>query len=715
MAGIASKLHKYIKQGDGPKVQQLLGGITDAVIIGEIERSFQETDPVNLAINCREEHLAIYLVEKGFSVTKLYQSVTERCDQWCLSHHRNGRCPSQYDSGDNAASKHFHRLKELIEAIRDGRRKPGDGLTSSLVLNGLVPHPSSEKKAKPDRDRLLAPGVNKENPKSAAFEAVGLLETYGATFVDKDGSTLLHRVSNSTPAHIYVLANRGVPVNVQSNDGDTALHLAVRNDNFECAEALIQCSADLTVRNGMGQMPGDEAEGPLKEMLERCRCGVVAAFETGHPKLLSHLLGKTWASLSTIVKDGKNLIQLAMSISSDSPEIMNCCRILQEYRNTSELVHAVLSEDIKKLEQFFVDHRGYSVNIRFRDQYGKTLLSHAIDGNNYEVVQMLVTAGARVNQIRVRDKGRGPETVPLFFKALSKDINPDITQFLHSVQDASEMLEKDTRGNTAILRAIEEGASEQIISWLLATQNGLNVTHRNKDSRNARELADYYGRQEIVNLIDKFVLQQRKKFFLINLPVHFYGLDNLHFVDEHTGKSFEEVILDGRDEDDRKSISHYKDIENRGISLFEAAARGDMEQVQRLSVANFQDKNGYTALIRAIVFNQPEVAKYLCTSRPVLKSIPDNCNRYPLHYACALPDGQDKTFVKILLERNPELIEKKMDKDGKYPVEYRSMRGSPAILQKLLDARTLDAYGDRGPPLGPWPEEAQTTEPTSEE
>ena len=38
------------------------------------------------------------------------------------------------------------------------------------------------------------------------------------------------------------------------------------------------------------------------------------------------------------------------------------------------------------------------------------------------------------------------------------------------------------RGNTAILRAIEEGASEQIISWLLATQNGLNVTHRNKVS-----------------------------------------------------------------------------------------------------------------------------------------------------------------------------------------------------------------------------------------
>ena len=33
--------------------------------------------------------------------------------------------------------------------------------------------------------------------------------------------------------------------------GDTALHLAVRQDNFDCAEALIQCSADLSIRNGV--------------------------------------------------------------------------------------------------------------------------------------------------------------------------------------------------------------------------------------------------------------------------------------------------------------------------------------------------------------------------------------------------------------------------------------------------------------------------------
>ncbi|KAL8623806.1 hypothetical protein ACOMHN_059887 [Nucella lapillus] len=288
MAGIATRLNVLIKRGELPKVQELLGGIADPAIIADIEQA--EMDPVNLAINCRDEQLAIYLVEKGFSTMKLYQSVSERCDQWCLSHHRKGRCPSQYDAADNAASKHFFRLKELVEAIRDGRRKPGDGLISGITNAALVQQSQhlGDKRHNIDRvctDQLQAPGVSKEKPKSAAMEAVSLLDRYGANYADKEGNTLLHRVSNSTPAHVYVLAHRGVPINIQNNVGDTALHLAVRRNNFDCAEALIQCSADLTIRNGLGQMAIDEAEGPLKEMLEKCRpafhqarlpCGAIA-------------------------------------------------------------------------------------------------------------------------------------------------------------------------------------------------------------------------------------------------------------------------------------------------------------------------------------------------------------------------------------------------------------------------------------------------------
>ena len=37
---------------------------------------------------------------------------------------------------------------------------------------------------------------------------------------------------------------------------------------------------------------------------------------------------------------------------------------------------------------------------------------------------------------------------------------------------------------------------------------------------------------------------------------------------QQSGKSFEDVIMDGQDEDDRKSIMHYKDIEVGELVLF---------------------------------------------------------------------------------------------------------------------------------------------------
>ncbi|RUS75610.1 hypothetical protein EGW08_016636, partial [Elysia chlorotica] len=95
----------------------------------------------------------------------------------------------------------------------------------------MMPAPPTQEK--PQYQRLTLPKTMKEHPKSAAFEAIRLLKTYGNKFVTKDGWTLLHRSATSTPAHIYVMANNAVPINVQNNDGDTALHIAVRRGNFE--------------------------------------------------------------------------------------------------------------------------------------------------------------------------------------------------------------------------------------------------------------------------------------------------------------------------------------------------------------------------------------------------------------------------------------------------------------------------------------------------
>lgn len=44
------------------------------------------------------------------------------------------------------------------------------------------------------------------------------------------------------------------------------------------------------------------------------------------------------------------------------------------------------------------------------------------------------------------------------------------------------------------------------------------------------------------------------------------------------------------------SLQYFTFLQNKAVTLFEAAARGDLEQVQQLSVADFQDKVGQMAV-----------------------------------------------------------------------------------------------------------------------
>ena len=134
---IVSKLKTSIHRKEEAKVRNILGPITDIAVIRAIDEKFYHTcyntDPVNFAIECGAEKIAIYLVEKSFPTDRLYQQETIQCDQWCYFDHGNDRCPAMYDAADNANNAYMHRLKNLIEAIRQGKRKPGEGLTTPCI------------------------------------------------------------------------------------------------------------------------------------------------------------------------------------------------------------------------------------------------------------------------------------------------------------------------------------------------------------------------------------------------------------------------------------------------------------------------------------------------------------------------------------------------------------------------------------------------------
>ncbi|KAK3101294.1 hypothetical protein FSP39_002450 [Pinctada imbricata] len=535
--------------------------------------------------------------------------------------------------------------------------------------------------------------------KSLADEAREIVENHGKHHVTKDGNTLMHLYVRKPKVFLYVFASRGVPVNIQNEKRDTALHIAVREGILSSAEALLQCSADLTIRNAMGMTPMDEADPKDKAMK---------------------------AMLDTF-KEGKTLLQLAETRGqTEKGSVQNCVRLLREFRSTSQLIHAVLCEDVEEIKRILMYEKGWSVNYRFRDKMGKTLLSSAVESNNLDIVMLLVEHGARFRAVRVREDervrfilikviddkiGQSDVTVPLFQKAINPDLNPEIAKYLNSkLTDTSEHMEKDVNGNTPVLRAIESGCPAKFIHWLLTVTNGRCLTDRNKDSLTTKELAQARNREDVVKTIDRFILAKMIPTRIPQFSTHFWKEKDLCPInDEVAGKNLEDIINKEDKYDVRKWIN-FHDVHNHAIRLFEAVALGNEDIVEKNYDANYKDRNGYTALIRGIVYQQYQVCKYLCMTRPNLKSDPDNWNRYPLHYAYALPDGISHIFIKLLLEGDPD-IEHKVDKDGRCPAEYGDLKVSTEIQRMLYDARTLDVYGKRGPPLGPWPKGALTRPP----
>ncbi|XP_052268283.1 uncharacterized protein LOC127869655 isoform X2 [Dreissena polymorpha] len=733
----ARELKASIRAGRVSELRGLLEPYRSSKEVKEIDEKFMRMsdppiDPINFAIECGKEKAAIYLVEKAFPLNHVFWEERGLCDEWSSKEHGPDKCPRQYDCGKNAERHGMELLKLKIDAIRQGKARPGEGISEPLIEK-FLPHTPPPKQNKPpyetdDHSRFVP---EKKEP-TLAMEASELVQKFGIKYSTKSGGTLLHQTVDKPRVFTYILANNGVPINVQDKNGDTALHLAVREGKMEIVEALVQCSADLTLRNKLGQTPVDEAEGPIKTFLRTFEPSVIVAVRDNHFNMLYRLYKRSWCNVHTRVKEGKSLLEWtrdkaeSLPLTDVKPSLKNeykkekdtakkAFQLLSDYRPTSELIHAVLCEDAELARTVLWENPGLCVNNRYRDRIGKTILSHAVEVNNYELVKLLVDNGANVAQMRVRENEKTNVTIPLYQKALRRDLDVNIVKLLQTVlHDDREHSEKDQNGNTPLLRAIEEGVDTQTIHWLIKVRGGYSLMDRNKDGFTARELAQKRGRDSTVKMIDRYIAKELPAIVLRLFPVAFYPQELLNIVDE-AGESLDQKLVKIAEKHNVKTWIDCNQTQNHAISLFEASARGDVEKVNKLNDASYQDKNGYTALIRAIAFNQYEVANQLCILRPPLKKIADNCNRYPLHYAYALPEAQGRQFIRLILDSDANEIENRVDKDGRVAAMYKDLRGNVETLQMLYDARTLDAFGKRGAPLGPWPKDAHTLPPTMTE
>ncbi|KAK2153515.1 hypothetical protein LSH36_294g02013 [Paralvinella palmiformis] len=661
--------------------------------VWEIEADFPDRDPVILAVENKHEDMAMYLIEKGFGFNRRYMYPNQRCDQWCYKEHQDGKCPCEYDVLELAEDKRLPRVVGLIQEIQKGLRKPGDGLASDRNDDVKV------KSAKIDSGREQKDVLLSERTPNAKPVKDKIRSALIFTDALKNGNTKLHVMALQSSDGVHACVNEGINVNTQNFDGDTALHLVVKQGNLEAAKALCSNGADLTLRNKLSQTPVDISEGHLKALLQSYKRGLVSAILKGDHSAMQRI-SRLWPNPDAVVKPGKTALQLALEQSEKGQGHQACYNLLNDSRQSMRLVHAVLSQDITKLNRI-LQGSGWNINVRYKDRRGETALSCAIEQRNTELVQLLLETGKCKVDIRVREHSWTDQTVPLKFKSLDKDCPEEIWRLLEQNSDLTQLTDRDGSGQTSLLRAISNGKESSFIQMMIRTASGHNITQRNMEGLHARELAIKLRRTDVVDIIDQYLFEH-PKYFLVNLAVSFYGKRHLDTVDA-AGQSLIAVARTKATDADIRALTHCDVIENNGVKLFQAAAQGDVRRATRYNTANYQDHNGYTALTRAIVFNQVKVAEALVTIRPVLCSMPDNHGRHPLHYAYALPEEQGKAFIGLLLERFGSNTEHIPDKDGYLPADYQILRQNNEVLLMLHNARTLNAYGEQGPPLASLP------------
>ena len=61
------------------------------------------------------------------------------CDEWCLKDHGPDECPRQYECSKNAEKHNMEALKLLIDSIKQGKCRPGEGLPEPYIEK-YMPH-----------------------------------------------------------------------------------------------------------------------------------------------------------------------------------------------------------------------------------------------------------------------------------------------------------------------------------------------------------------------------------------------------------------------------------------------------------------------------------------------------------------------------------------------------------------------------------------------
>ncbi|XP_063433311.1 uncharacterized protein LOC134715207 [Mytilus trossulus] len=514
---------------------------------------------------------------------------------------------------------------------------------------------------------------------------------------------------------IYILACKGVDLDIQDNLGETFLHKIVRMPGaYRALVAAVRCGADMMVldnrdRTAENILHVEKPEG-WQEMLHwwnKFKPGLYRATLADNPdRTLVEKLMKYWCRVN-IVKDGQDY-SVKTRLRQRAKDI-DFVYLIEKYENTIEFALAALSgktqillgwkkriennPDVLKTINFNMCDWSYQRSLD-SPEVPMPLLFYIWRMNRVDMTELLIEYGVDSTLLYSADPSK-EQVKPLFFQLVCGEQRPS-EEIINRTLQKSDLSAKNYDGQTLLYEAIKHRSSSHLVEFLL--KRGINIGARDKHGQTARDFALSLNKKgsKYVKMIDQYVLDMVKNSNIQGVEaLILQGYDHLlDIIDEKdelgvlslarlTGSQYMVELLSKVE----KSKEHVD-------KMFRIAHKGRLAELRPLLGKKYSsavDICGRNVCHIAVVYKRREFIKCFTDNYTTLLNKKDNLGRTPFHYAQVLLEGDELT--EYMLQKGADTNVK--DVLGRTPLDYKcSSCGQRSFytLQKEVQNYAMDVY-----------------------
>ncbi|KMQ50170.1 Ankyrin [Chitinispirillum alkaliphilum] len=292
------------------------------------------------------------------------------------------------------------------------------------------------------------------------------------------------------------LCDMGININAQNNEGKTALHQACYNRDYEMIKTLVENGARTDIQDNQGMTPLTKAtkrgfHEPVHLLATnesvvniQDSLGNTAIHYATQRYSISLDLIETLLQLGAdyrITNHNGNTLLTNLIESAQEPLLRWVIEQTDRFPEAKELTEAALVNSARRCRtesiQFLLDN---NISVQSRDSSGRSVLNAAAANCWSEIISLLLSEGARVNEADALG------VTPLL-SSVYHNRNTEVTELLLNA-DADPNRAEDFWGQTPLMIASSHRHSEEITTMLL----------RKGADMNAR---DFYGWSPLVYAI----------------------------------------------------------------------------------------------------------------------------------------------------------------------------------------------------------------------